>query len=174
MSGEPEAIARFREQLEAAGIACRELRTSHAFHSAMMDPVIAPFRELVAATRRSAPKIPIVSSATGEWLDADTAMSPDYWARHLREPVRFAPALSRLLEKPDLVLLEIGPRATLGGLALPAPAVQAVIAALNGLNAALVRRAATVDGRAAAALVPYAAWVGFATALNGSIWRRNR
>jgi len=50
----------------------------------------------------------------------------------------------------------------------------AVIMALNVLNAALVRRAASVDGRAAAALLPYAAWVGFATALNASIWRRNR
>ncbi len=49
-----------------------------------------------------------------------------------------------------------------------------VIAALNGLNVALVRRAAAVDRRAAAALLPYAAWVGFATALNTSIWRRNR
>lgn len=50
----------------------------------------------------------------------------------------------------------------------------AVIVALNGLNVALVRRAAAVDGRAAVALAPYAAWVGFATALNASIWRRNR
>jgi tryptophan-rich sensory protein len=50
----------------------------------------------------------------------------------------------------------------------------AVIAVLNGLDAALVRRARQVDGRAAAVLVPYAAWVGFATALNASIWRRNR
>ena len=50
----------------------------------------------------------------------------------------------------------------------------AVILAMNGLNAGLVRRAAAVDGRAAAALAPYAAWVGFATALNASIWRRNR
>ena len=50
----------------------------------------------------------------------------------------------------------------------------AVITVLNGLNAALVRRAATVDRRAAVALAPYAAWVGFATALNASIWRRNR
>ncbi|WP_457207391.1 TspO/MBR family protein [Nocardioides sp. P5_C9_2] len=50
----------------------------------------------------------------------------------------------------------------------------AVIVALNGLNVALVRRAAAVDDRAAAALAPYAAWVGFATALNASIWRRNR
>lgn len=49
-----------------------------------------------------------------------------------------------------------------------------VIAALNGLDVALVRRAAKVDRRAAAALAPYAAWVGFATVLNASIWRRNR
>jgi benzodiazapine receptor len=49
----------------------------------------------------------------------------------------------------------------------------AVIAALNSLNAALVRRAGQVDDRAAAVLVPYTAWVGFATALNASIWRRN-
>ena len=59
-----------------------------------------------------------------------------------------------------------GRRSPAGGLA--------VIAVLDGLNAALVRRAATVDRRAAAALVPYAAWVGFATVLNASIWRRNR
>lgn len=50
----------------------------------------------------------------------------------------------------------------------------AVIAVLNALNATLVHRAAKVDRRAAAALLPYAAWVGFATALNASIWRRNR
>lgn len=49
-----------------------------------------------------------------------------------------------------------------------------VIAVLNALNATLVRRAAKVDRRAAAVLLPYAAWVGFATALNVSIWRRNR
>lgn len=50
----------------------------------------------------------------------------------------------------------------------------AVILALDGLNVALVRRAAAVDARAGAALAPYAAWTGFATALNASIWRRNR
>jgi translocator protein len=50
----------------------------------------------------------------------------------------------------------------------------ATILALNGLNVALLRRAAAVDRRAAVALTPYAAWVGFATALNASIWRRNR
>jgi glutamate-1-semialdehyde aminotransferase/acyl carrier protein len=110
-----------------------------------MDPVVAPFRELVAATRRSAPKFPIVSSATGEWLDADTAMSPDYWARHLREPVRFAPALSRLLAKPDLVLLEVGPRATLCGLARQHPDAQAGrVAAIASLGDAVDNEVAGV------------------------------
>lgn len=50
----------------------------------------------------------------------------------------------------------------------------AVIAVLNALDVALLREARRADRRAAAALTPYAAWVGFATALNASIWRRNR
>jgi len=111
VAGPLEAIALFQSELEADGVACRALRTSHAFHSAMMEPVVAPFLAEVAATARSAPQLPLVSTATGEWLDADTAMSPEYWARHLRQPVRFATALSRVLDVPARVLLEVGPRA---------------------------------------------------------------
>jgi len=50
----------------------------------------------------------------------------------------------------------------------------AAIALLNGLNLALLREASRRDRAAAAALAPYVAWTGFATALNASIWRRNR
>src|SRR5690606_22486820 len=66
---------------------------------------------------RAAPSIPIVSTATGDWLDADTATSPDYWAGHLRAPVRFATALGRVVDAPARVLLEVGPRTVLTGLA---------------------------------------------------------
>jgi amino acid adenylation domain-containing protein len=124
VSGPLEAIAAFQAQLEADGTACRALRTSHAFHSQMMDPVVAPFRAEVAALELSAPRIPIVSTATGEWLDAQSAASPDYWASHLREPVRFAAALGRVLDTSSRVLLEVGPRATLSALARQHPAAQ--------------------------------------------------
>lgn len=114
----------FQRTLEGEGVACRLLHTSHAFHSAMMEPAVAPFREAVAAVAPRAPELPIVSTATGDWLDAEQATSPDYWARHLRTPVRFSPALARVLETPGRVLLEAGPRTTLASLARMQPAVR--------------------------------------------------
>src|SRR5690606_5749765 len=117
VAGTHEAVASFQSELEAGEIACRLLKTSHAFHSSMMDPVVEPFRAEVARITRAAPSIPIVSTATGDWLDAASATSPDYWAGHLRAPVRFAAALGRVVDAPARVLLEVGPRTVLTGLA---------------------------------------------------------
>lgn len=124
VAGPLDALARFEAELGRDGVACRMLRTSHAFHSSMMEPVVEPFRAEVAAVALSAPRLPLVSTATGQWLDAATATSPEYWARHLREPVRFAAALGCLAEVPARVLLEVGPRGTLGMLACQHPAVR--------------------------------------------------
>ncbi|WP_190285775.1 polyketide synthase [Montanilutibacter psychrotolerans] len=124
VSGALDAIASFQAELEADGIVCRALRTSHAFHSRMMEPVVGPFRAEVAALNLSAPRIPIVSTATGDWLGAEQAMSPDYWASHLREAVRFAAALGRALETSPHLLLEVGPRGTLCALSRQHPAFQ--------------------------------------------------
>ena len=124
VAGPLESVAAFQAQLEADGVACRALRTSHAFHSAMMDPVVAPFLAEVAGIARSEPQLPLVSTATGELLDAATATSAEYWARHLREPVRFAQALGRVVDVPSRVLLEVGPRATLSALSRQHPGVQ--------------------------------------------------
>ena len=117
VSGPAAAIEAFQAALEAESIACRALKTSHAFHSSMMDDVVAPFREEVANVVRAAPFIPIVSTATGEWLQPEQAISPDYWAHHLRAPVRFSAALGCVIESAARVLLEVGPRSTLAGLA---------------------------------------------------------
>jgi acyl transferase domain-containing protein len=113
VAGPQPLVEALQARLTEEGVGCRPLRTSHAFHSAMMDPVVAPFRAALESVDRRAPSLPIVSSATGQWLDAQTAMSADYWARHLREPVRFASALSTLSEQAQALLLEIGPRGTL-------------------------------------------------------------
>jgi amino acid adenylation domain-containing protein len=118
VSGEIAEIETLRVALEADAIACRMLRTSHAFHSSMMDAVLDPFRSEVAEVRLSAPQIPIISTLTAASLSDAEAMSADYWARHLRGTVRFAGALGSALERqPESVLLEIGPRATLTTLA---------------------------------------------------------
>jgi len=117
VAGTHEAVATFQAALEADGIACRPLRTSHAFHSAMMDPVLAPFGAEVEAVALRAPRLPLVSTATGDWLVGDEAISAAYWTNHLRRPVRFSAALGRVLEASARVLLEVGPRATLSTLA---------------------------------------------------------
>ncbi|RKH18694.1 amino acid adenylation domain-containing protein [Corallococcus sp. CA047B] len=117
VSGPTDAVLRLQTTLEAEGAASRLLQTSHAFHSPMMDAAVAPFLETVKGMRLSEPRIPIVSTATGTWLTPAEATSPDYWARHLRDTVRFAPALRTLWDKGDHLLLEVGPRVTLATLA---------------------------------------------------------
>src|SRR5690606_14843378 len=83
------------------------------------------FRAEVAALSLQAPSIPIVSTASGDWLGAGEATSPDYWARHLREPVRFSAAIARVLEAgTGQALLEVGPRNTLVSLSRQQPSLQ--------------------------------------------------
>ena len=124
VAGPHASVAAFQAQLEGNGIACRALNTSHAFHSPMMDPVVEPFLAEVRALVLSAPMLPLVSTATGDWLDAASATSPEYWAGHLRVPVRFSAALGRVLDTPSQVLLEVGPRGSLGALARQHPGMR--------------------------------------------------
>ncbi len=109
LSGTHDAIAHARERLESAGVACRPLATSHAFHSAMMKPIV---REFVAAVRSADPKPPrrrYVSNVTGDWISADDACNPDYWARHLLGCVRFGQGMNSLLSDSGAYFIEIGP-----------------------------------------------------------------
>ncbi|WP_109125842.1 polyketide synthase [Dyella sp. C11] len=121
VSGPSEQVEAFRLQLEADGVACRVLQTSHAFHSAMMDPVLEPFRAEVASVTLSTPTITIISTLTGEPLSDAEATSPDYWTRHLRGTVRFSPALLSQLGDTPRVFIEVGPRNALTTLARQHP-----------------------------------------------------
>jgi amino acid adenylation domain-containing protein len=116
VAGPTEELNAFARRLEAEGATCRALHTSHAFHSPMMDPVVAPFRELVAKLSLQAPRLPIVSTVTGEWLSDAQATDPDYWARQLREPVKFRSAIATLHGSAKQLLVEVGPRQTLATL----------------------------------------------------------
>ena len=117
VSGPESAIERFEKTMQERGVATTRLRTSHAFHSPMMDCVIEPFYAILREIRFAPPKIPIISSVTGQELSNEQAMDPRYWAEHVRRTVRFADALSEVWRRsPDCVVLEIGPRATLATL----------------------------------------------------------
>jgi acyl transferase domain-containing protein/acyl carrier protein len=117
VSGPPEAIARLEEDLRGRSVTGRVLHTSHAFHSSMMDPILDEFRERVAGVERHAPLVPFVSNLTGDWITAEEARDPAYWARHLRSAVRFSDGVRRLAERGNPVLLEVGPGGTLTALA---------------------------------------------------------
>ena len=117
VSGPAEAATAFRERLAARNIACRELKTSHAFHSVMMDPILAEFEDEVRKAPRHAPKIPIISSLYGRLATAAEWTDPAYWSGQLRRAVRFADALGKLLSEQNLTFLEVGPGQTLSALA---------------------------------------------------------
>ncbi len=113
ISGTVPEIEGLEKRLNADGMACLRLKTSHAFHSAMTDPILNDFSRVLNQVKLSAPEIPYVSNLTGDWIKAEQATDPRYWARHLRETVRFSDGLSRLLAEPEHVFVEVGPGQTL-------------------------------------------------------------
>ncbi|MFL6128579.1 MAG: SDR family NAD(P)-dependent oxidoreductase [Mycobacteriales bacterium] len=117
VAGEPTAVAELAERLRAERIRCTTLRTSHAFHSAMMEPILGEFAAAVAAVPRRAPGIPFLSDVSGTWITDEQATSPAYWADHLRRPVRFGDCARVLLDDGGYQLLECGPGRQLASLA---------------------------------------------------------
>ncbi|QSQ18951.1 SDR family oxidoreductase [Pyxidicoccus parkwayensis] len=114
VSGEVAAIDALEAQLKAREVEARRLHIRVAAHSRMLEPILAPFREyLTTKVRLSAPKMPWVSNVTGTWVAPEEATSPDYWVRHLRQPVRFAEGAGVLLADKARVYLEVGPGQTL-------------------------------------------------------------
>jgi acyl transferase domain-containing protein/acyl carrier protein len=121
ISGDREAVKDLEDELSRRGVACRHLHTSHAFHSRMMDPVLDKFTQEVERADLHAPQIPIVSTVTGTWTHAAEITTPGYWARNLRQTVRFSNCVQELMKEPDRILLEVGPGNALGTLARQHP-----------------------------------------------------
>ena len=109
VSGATTVINAFEKRLSRDGVSCRRLHTSHAFHSRLMDEILDAFGDQVGALKLSPPRVPYVSNLTGQPITDEQATSPEYWVRHLRQPVRFAEGLSHLVADPRRVLLEVGP-----------------------------------------------------------------
>ncbi|MGW7104497.1 SDR family NAD(P)-dependent oxidoreductase, partial [Streptomyces sp. NPDC054883] len=115
VSGVEAAVLAVGEHFAAAGRKTSRLAVSHAFHSALMDPMLDEFRAVAARLTYSAPRIPVVSTVTGELSEA--WQSPEYWVGQVREAVRFADAVRMLEQQGATRFLEIGPDGILTGLA---------------------------------------------------------
>lgn len=109
LAGPDPAIAALEQSLAGQEISCRILKTSHAFHSRMMEPIAGQFLELFKNIELRAPQIPYLSNVTGTWIKETQAVDPKYWASHLLQTVRFADGLGELMKQPHRVFLEIGP-----------------------------------------------------------------
>ncbi|WP_159053210.1 SDR family NAD(P)-dependent oxidoreductase, partial [Streptomyces regalis] len=116
VSGTEDAVRDVVRQASELGARTKTLTVSHAFHSPLMEPVLAAFREVVAGLTFAAPRIPVISDLTGRAATAEELASPDHWVRHVRETVRFADGLRALAADGVSVFVELGPDAVLTSL----------------------------------------------------------
>lgn len=138
VAGDGEALDALQAQLQEAGLQCRPLQVSRAFHSPLMEPMLAAFAQEARKISFQPPRIPLVSNVTGR-LEQTAFCDPDYWVRHVRQAVLFRPGMQALLEAGATDFLEIGPGQTLSKLARACAAPQ--------LTAKAVRLHHSLDGQ---------------------------
>ena len=115
VSGPQRAVEALAAELAAEGVACRPLATSHAFHSAMMEPACEELGRAFEGVALRPPRLPMLSNLTGTWA-GDEVADADYWVLQLRRPVRFGEAVRHLAEEPATLFLEMGPGRALSAL----------------------------------------------------------
>ncbi len=122
-SGSIEGLEELEAELRGRGVTHRRMAVSHAYHSTSMEKIAGPLAEFVRSLERHPAQIPLVSNATGAWVEPEAVAEPEYWARHLCGTVRFADGATTLWRQdPKMVLLEVGPGQALGSFALQLPA----------------------------------------------------
>jgi epothilone polyketide synthase D len=112
ISGERGAVELACAELNAAGARSKPLSVSHAFHSALMEPILDEFEAVAQRVEFALPRIPLVSNLTGA-LAGEELLEASYWRRHLREPVLFSAGMQTLQADGCDVYLELGPQPTL-------------------------------------------------------------
>ncbi|MEH1102164.1 type I polyketide synthase [Micromonospora sp. CPCC 205561] len=117
VSGAADAVEELERRWADQGVRTRPLRVSHAFHSPLMEPMLAEFAAVVRRLELHPPALPIVSNLTGALADPDEIRTADYWVRHVREAVRFADGVDQLRALGVRTFLEVGPSGVLTALA---------------------------------------------------------
>ncbi|CAM2068431.1 Type I polyketide synthase [Sulfidibacter corallicola] len=112
ISGEQDAIEQLLSDID---LRHKRIETSHAFHSAQMDPALAPFERAVAEAAPKPPQLLFASNLTGAPI-SEALCEPAYWARQIREPVRFMAGVEALIREGCNTFVEVGPRPILCGL----------------------------------------------------------
>ncbi|MGB7412681.1 MAG: type I polyketide synthase [Thermosynechococcaceae cyanobacterium] len=116
LSGEQVALKQVTEKLTAQGVKTTPLNVSHAFHSPLMEPMLAEFEQIAQQITYHPPQIDLISNVTGQTIE-DSIATPNYWCNHIRQPVQFAASLQTLDQAGYNIYLECGPKPVLLGMA---------------------------------------------------------
>ncbi|MFE0589782.1 SDR family NAD(P)-dependent oxidoreductase [Micromonospora echinospora] len=117
VSGTVETLDEVESVWKSRGARTRRLTVSHAFHSPLMEPMLAEFRTVLAGLTFAAPVLPVVSNVSGALADADEIRTVDYWVRHVREAVRYGDGVTALRAAGVDTFLEVGPQSVLTAMA---------------------------------------------------------
>lgn len=118
LSGDESAIRAVERRIADRGLRSKALTTSHAFHSSLMDPVLEPFAAYASTIQFDSGSIPLICNVSGKVLDASTVLDGKYWAKHIREAVRFSDCIQTAQETGCEVILELGPQGVLSRMAV--------------------------------------------------------
>ncbi|WFE60907.1 type I polyketide synthase [Micromonospora sp. WMMD712] len=121
LSGPVAELDRVAGECVGRGWRVKRLSVSHAFHSRLMEPMLAGFRTVLTGLAWQTPRLPVVSNVTGRVVEAAEITNPDYWVRHVREAVRFGDSITTLHGLGVTSFVEVGPDATLTAMAADTP-----------------------------------------------------
>jgi acyl transferase domain-containing protein len=135
VSGAETVVTALAEIWRGRGDKTTRLRVSHAFHSPLIEPMLAEFGEVARTLRIAPPSIPVVSNTNGEPLELTASSAPDHWVRHARWAIRFDRGIRYLEGAGVRTFVELGPDATL------TPLVQESLRSTDAVVSPLQRRA---------------------------------
>ncbi len=167
LSGAEDAVLAAAARMRERGHKTKQLKVSHAFHSARMEPMLAEFAAELAGVTWHEPEIPVVSNVSGRLAGPGELADPRYWAEHVRRPVRFAEGIAAAVAHGGSVFVELGPGAALTALVEETAGEATCVAALRDdrpEEPALIAAVAELSVRGAAVdwpalLPPATGWV---------------
>lgn len=134
VSGAVEAINKLEQKLKADNIDCRILKIDTAGHSKMVESIIPELVGFFKNVTLKAPSIPYISNVSGTWITNEEATSPQYWAQHLRQTVRFSDGIREIFKKPNTIMMEVGPGNALSSFARLQMDIQKDHSVLNSMR----------------------------------------